>query len=111
MKFLFAIILVFFAVIGISHVVFSIYYHFMKIKDDNALILIIPDINKETDVEFVLKSLASRVKKMGNSGIKEIVCINNGFDTKTLRECELVCKDYDYITIMTKEQFKEKAGL
>ncbi len=111
MKFVFAAILIFFAIIGISHIVFSVFYHFIKLKDDNAVILVIPDITKNTDVEFVLRSLAFRVKKLGNCGINQIVCIDNGFDKKTARECELVCKDYDYITIMTNEEFKQKAGL
>ncbi len=111
MKIAFFIVLTFFAIVGISYTVMSLIYHFLKIKDDNAILLVIPQIDKNFDAEFVLRSVVAKAKQNANCGISQIVCISDNLNEYALKECNLLAKKYEFLHIMTKEQFKEKAGL
>lgn len=111
MKLVFFVIIVIFAVFGVAHFILDLLYSFTKIKDDNCVMLVIPQINKNFDAEFALRSVIAKVRHLGKCGINQVICIDNGLDEKTRRECELICKDYDYISVMTPSQFKEKTGL
>lgn len=111
MNLIFFIILSLLAVVGGANIVLWIFYHFTKIKDDNAVLLIIPQINKNIDVEFAVRSVIAKLKKLGNCSINNIICLSDDLDEITLKKLYLLEKDYQCLYIMTKEDFKEKAGL
>lgn len=111
MRLAFLVIWSFLSIIGLAHIIMSIIYSFLKIKDDNAIVLVIPQIDKNFDAELTLRSVAAKTRYLGNCGIKEIICIDNGLDSKTKKECELISSQYGYISVMTPTEFKEKAGL
>ncbi len=111
MEFVLLTLLTFFAIIGISHLILSIAYYFTKIKDDNSTFLVIPRIDKNFDVEFTLRSICAKVRWLGKSAPQHIVCLSDNMDEKSKLECELLTRDFEYIEIMTKEEFLKKAGL
>ena len=91
--------------------IIEIMYHFVKIKDDNSTFLLIPQIDKNIDVEFAVRSVITKNKKLGKIGINNIVCIDNGLDERTKKELLLLQNDYECLSVLTPSQFKEKAGL
>lgn len=111
MKLVLLILISLLAAIGLAHIVVELLYHFVKIKDDNATFMVIPKIDKNIDAEFAVRSVIAKAKRLQSTGIKSIVCIDNGLDEKTRRELTLLKKDYEYLSVLTPEEFKEKAGL
>lgn len=110
MNYVFLAILIFFAAVGVSTLTLHILYHFSKVKDENSTILVIPDINKNIDVELTLRSVISKIRLLG-CPIKNVVCIDENLDTETKRIITLMAKDFSYLKLMTKEEFKKGAGL
>ncbi len=110
MNYVFLVILIFFASIGVSTLTLHILYHFSKVKDENSTILVIPDINKNLDVEFTLRSLISKIRLLG-CPIQSIICIDENLDTDTKKRISLMAKDFSYLKLMTKEEYKKEAGL
>lgn len=111
MKILFFIILSLFAIVGCAHLVFELYYRLTKTNDDNAVFLIIPQADKNIDVEFTIRSVVAKLGKLGNIGIDNIICLSDDLDEHTLRKLYLLQDDYECLSVMTKQDFKEKAGL
>ncbi len=111
MNYVFLVLLVFFAIIGVSQVVLWIIYQFCKIKDDHATVLVVPQINKNFDVEFIIRSVISKARMLQSCGIKNIVCIDDDLDSYTKEKLSLLQKDFSYLKVMSKKDFKEEAGL
>lgn len=108
MKIVILCILSFFAMIGIAYFVFTLYLKMVTIKDDGAIV-VITKLNYSLDPEFYLRSLITKAKRSFGFDIKKIIIIDNDIDEKTKKEISLVCKNYDYISVMTKEDFKKTA--
>lgn len=108
MKIVFLCILSFFAMVGLAYCVFALYLKLVNIKDDSSII-VITKLENSLDPEFYIRSVIAKAKRSFGLDIKRIIIINNNFDEKTKREIALVCKGYDYISVMTKEDFKATA--
>lgn len=111
MNIVFYVIVAFLSIVGASHLILSLLYYCTKIKDDCATVLIIPDIESNTDPEFLLRSIIAKANRLNNCKFDNIVCVDNGLSEKTKKELEILCQDYEYLSVMTPSQFKEKAGL
>ncbi len=111
MKTVFLAIVLFFAIIGIAHVIFEIIYRFFKIRDDDSFVVIIPQKNNEIDLEFKVRSAIAKLKKLFKNGKGNIVVISDDLDEIQKKELSLLEKDYPYLKISTKEEFIKKAGL
>ncbi len=111
MKIVLFSILTFLAIIGISHIVFEIYYRFLKLRNDNAFIVIIPDKKNNIDIEFSIRSAIAKSKKLFKNGTSNIFIISDNLDENSKKELSLLKKDYEYLQIETKEDFIKKAGL
>lgn len=111
MKMLFLAIVIFFAIIGIAHIIFEIFYRFFKIKDDDSFIVIIPKKNNEIDIEFKIRSAIAKLKKLFKSGKGNIFVISDDLYEVEKKEISLLQKDYPYLTVLSKEEFIKKAGL
>ncbi len=111
MKIVFFSVVVFLAIIGISHIVFELFYRLIKIKDDHSVMILIPHTDKMLDAEFTVRSIIAKLKKLGKNPINNIVVISDDLDKKTMQELSFLQKDHGYLQILTKEEFKEKAGL
>lgn len=111
MKTVFLALVLFFAIIGIAHLIFEIFYHFFKIKDDDSFIVIIPKKNNEIDIEFKVRSAIAKLKKLFKNGKGDIFVLSDDLYEAQKQELALLQKDYPYLKIVTKEEFKEQAGL
>lgn len=110
MNIVFCVIAAFLSVVGASYLILSLLYHCTKIKDDNVAVLIIPDIEKNTDPEFLIRSITAKANCMRRCKFDNIVCVDNGLSEKTKKELQILSKDYEYLTVLTKEELIKKAG-
>ena len=110
MKIVLFVILSFLAIIGAAHITLELLYRFFKIKDDNAILLFAPKQDDLIDVEFALRSIIAKTKKLGKNGIKNIVCIDDNLSENSKRELNILQKNYPYLTITNSKSFTEKAG-
>lgn len=110
MKIVFFVILSFLAVVGISHIVFEIYYRITKFNDDCTAMLIIPKIGKSKDVEFTVRSIISKLRKLNDLEIKNVVCISDDLNEYTKKELGLLQNDFENLYVLTKQEFIEKVG-
>lgn len=111
MKIVFLAVLIFFAIVGISHMIFEIFYHFFKIQDDDLFVVIFPKKDKEIDLEFKIRSAIAKTNKLSKNGKGNIFVITDNLDEMQKKELSLLEKDYPYLRILTKEELKEKAGI
>lgn len=111
MKIVFFVLLSIFAIVGISHIVFEICYRFFKIRDDDSFIVIIPKRNKEIDIEFKVRSAVAKMKKLFKNGSCDIFVLSDDLDCTAVKELSLLQKNYEYLKVVSKKEFIEKAGL
>ena len=109
MKIVFFVLLSFLAIVGVSHIIFELYYRLTKIDDDSVYILLTPKSSATLDLEFALRSMACKAKMLKTKN--NIICISDELDDYSLKELSLMQKDYPYLTFMKKEDFIKKAGL
>lgn len=110
MNIVFYVIVAFLSVVGASYLMLSLLFHCTKIKDDNTTVLIIPDVEKNADPEFLLRSITAKANYLHKCKFDNIVCVNNGLSEKTKKELQILSRDYEYLTIATKEELIKKAG-
>ncbi len=110
MKILFFVLLTFLAIVGVSHIVFEIFYKIFKSENDNTILLIIPDKNN-IDIEFSIRSAVAKMKKLGKNGATDVVLLDDKLSDQQKKELDIIRRDFSYLKIMSAKDFKEKAGL
>lgn len=103
----FMIILVFFAIIGISAFILSLMRLFLYRNKDGAFMLIIPSLSDDT-AEMKLRAAVNRCQRAGSG---EVVCLLDGCEDESQKILECIARDYPCVEILTKEELKEKLGL
>lgn len=98
----------FFAVIGVCEFCKGIIKTITKSENKNGIILIEPICNKQEDAEFLLRCAAQKVKWMGKSRPDRVICLDCNMDEETKRLCEIVCKDYPFIELYTKDEILDE---
>lgn len=111
MKFVFFCILAFLSVIGIAHLVFEFCYRFFKVKGDNSYLIICPQKDNITGIEFSVRSAIFKMKKLFKKGVCDIIILSDNLDDDSFRELSLLQNDYGYLQILSKDDFIKKAGL
>lgn len=97
----------FFALFGFVEFLKFLIFRLYKSKADKTVMLITPVKNQQEDIEFILRSCASRVKWMGHSGPRLVICLDKGMEKDTKSICEKVCSEYDFMSILTPSQLFE----
>ncbi len=110
MKIVFFVILAFFAIVGVAHITLELLYRFFNTKDDNVILLFVPKKDDYIDMEFAVRSIVAKTKKLGKNGIKNIVCIDDNLSDSSKKELCILTRRYPYLTITNSKNFKEKAG-
>lgn len=111
MKILFFIIFAFLGIIGIAHIVFDLSYRLWNLKNDNSYIIIKPDKSDVYDIELSVRSAVYKMKKYFKNGICDIIILSDNLDHNSIRKLNLLQKEYEYLQILSKKDFIEKAGL
>ena len=110
MKILFFVLLTFLAIVGISHIIFEIFYRLFKNENDNTILLIIPKENN-FDIEFLVRSAVAKIKKLGRNTATDVVLISDNLSEQQKKELDILKRDFSYLKIMNADDFKEKTGL
>lgn len=105
MVYLWIFILSFFSVVGVCSFCKGIINTITKSKNENGIILIEPIFEKQEDAEFLLRNAAQRVKWMGKYGPDKIICLDCNMDSETKKLCQMVCRDFPFIELYSKEEF------
>ena len=106
MNVLSAVLLVVFAVIGAAAVVREISLRIFSYKGESSVLIITP-IDNNDDVEFVLRSAASRLR-WGGRRCDCAICLDCDMDDETRKICESVCKEYGFERLISKNELCEE---
>ncbi len=101
-------VLIFFALIGLFQVCRGIAQAVSKSRDDKEIILIEPICRHQENAEFLLRNAAWKVMWMGRFAPDKVICLDCNMDKETKRLCNLVCKEYPFMQIYTKEEMHER---
>jgi hypothetical protein len=101
-------VLIFFALIGLFQVCRGIVQALSKSKDDKEIILIEPICKNQENAEYLLRNAAWKVMWMGRFAPDKVICLDCNMDNETKKVCKLVCRDYPFMDIYTKEQMHER---
>ena len=100
------VILIFFAVIGVSHFIIGLYRLLLDAYDDAGYILVVPKM-KPGNTEIRLRKAIAACKHLKNI---KIICICDSDDDETKAIIEFVKKDYKNIEISVREKHSKKSG-
>ena len=101
-------VLIFFAIIGVCQICRGIIQAVTKSRDDREIILIEPICKNQENAEYLLRNAAWKVMWMGRFAPDKVICLDYNMDCETKKVCKLVCSEYPFMEIYTKEQFKER---
>ena len=104
MIYLYICLVAFFAVVGVCEFCRGIVKLFTKSQDEKEIVLIEPICNKQEDAEYLLRSAAQRVKWMGKNGPNRVICLDCNMDEETKRLCSMVCSEYPFMEMYSKEE-------
>lgn len=88
------------AVSFIRFLLFRIY----KNKNDKTIMLIAPFEGTCEDIEYILRSCATRIKWMGKVRPYRVICLDNGMSASAREVCKAICREYEFMDIMNKEE-------
>ena len=108
MKIVFFLVLAILAIVGVSYIVFEIYYRLTRLSDDDVCLVLFPKNNDEIDIEFSVRSMIAKADKLS---VKNIICITDNLDDYNKKLISLLKKYYPYLRLSSKEDCIKKAGL
>lgn len=101
-------VLIFFALIGIIQIIRGIIQATVRSKDDKEIILIEPICKHQENAEYLLRCAAWKVMWMGRFAPDKVICLDCNMDKETKRMCRLVCSEYPFMEIYTKEEMHRR---
>lgn len=79
-------------------------FRFYKNKNDKTIMLIAPLEGNCEDIEYILRSCATRLKWMGKVRPYRVVCLDNGMSPAAKEICEAICREYEFMDILNKRE-------
>lgn len=101
------VILIILSIIGVSQICRRIIFSMTSEKLSENPFIVIPIKGRCESAEHILRAAAQRMKWIGGYNGQEIICLDCQMDNETRKICELVCCDYDFIKIYSKEDFEK----
>lgn len=101
------LLLIFLAIVGLSNLVLSLVYSLSKVKNDGSFLLVIPKIEESIDAEFAIRSVVAKTHRLGKNTVQKIIVLDDRLDKGTKKECELICKEYDFVYLMDINELYE----
>ncbi|MEE3334389.1 MAG: hypothetical protein VZR54_09025 [Ruminococcus sp.] len=96
------------ALIGIIQICRGIVQVITNSRDDKEIILIEPVFDHQEDAEYKLRSAAKKVMWMGRFAPDRVLCLDCNLDNETRKLCRLVCNDYPFMSLCSKEEVFDK---
>ncbi len=107
MEILSAVLLVVFAVIGVTSLVRDISLYLLRYKNDNSVMFVTPVEGKCDDAELMLRSAASKVKWVSRGKYDYVICLDCDMDDETKKICQNICEEYGFAKLISKKEFFE----
>ncbi|MEE1318948.1 MAG: hypothetical protein UHD05_05495 [Ruminococcus sp.] len=107
MEILSAVLLVVFAVIGVTSLVRDISLYLFRYKNDNSVMFVTPVEGKCDDAELMLRSAASKVKWVSRGKYDYVICLDCDMDDETKKICQNICEEYGFAKLISKKEFFE----
>ena len=98
-------VVILFAICGFIQVLKSVILRLYKSKGDRTILLIAPFGNNDFDAEYTLRSCIAKIRWTGKSGPQKVICLDAGMNENSKKICELMHKKYEYLEIMSTEEF------
>ena len=108
MYLIFMVILIFFALLGICGVCRGVARALSKPDSDREIILIEPIKRGQENAEYLLRRAAQKVLWMGRHAPDRVIALDCNMDPRTRKLCSLVCRDYPFMELCTKEELNER---
>ena len=105
MKIFFLCVLIFFAILGIAHLVFAFYQKLVDVQDSGGAVLILKP-QSSIDPEFYIRSIVAKTKRSFGLSVNKILILTDSLSEKTKKEIRVFCKKYDYISVISEEKYK-----
>ena len=102
-----AVILVVFAVIGVISVGRDLPCFLFRYKNDNSVMFVTPINGKCDDAELILRSAVTKVRWVSRGKHDYVICLDCDMDDETRQFCEMVCEEYGFAKLMSKNEFLE----
>ena len=96
-----------FALIGFVHFVPGIIRGLTRSPQSKEIILIEP-IKASDNAEYLLRSAAGKVMWMGRFAPDRVAVLDCGMDDETRKICSLVCGDYPFMELCSRDELKER---
>ena len=107
MEILSAVLLVVFAVIGVTSLVRDLSLYLFRYKNDNSVMFVTPVEGKCDDAELMLRSAASKVKWVSRGKYDYVICLDCDMDDETKKICQNICEEYGFAKLISKKEFFE----
>ena len=107
MEILSAVLLVVFAVIGVTSLVRDISLYLFRYKNDNSVMFVTPVEGKCDDAELMLRSAASKGKWVSRGKYDYVICLDCDMDDETKKICQNICEEYGFAKLISKKEFFE----
>lgn len=94
----------FFALFGIIQMVKSIYNEVLKNK--NEFFIVISVKNQQDYIEDIIRTTVWKsLNRLGGSEVPQIYVVDCGSTDDTVKILEKICNDYDFITVLSREEY------
>lgn len=100
------VLLIILAIVGVSEICRHIICCITQEKG-GEFVTVVPIKGHCEQAEQLLRGAAAKLKWLANGKQQQIICLDCGMDKETRDICELVCRDYGFIKIKTKEELAQ----
>ena len=98
------ILLTFLAVIGACYLYRGISAALSGKHGKNGIILIEPLSSGAENAEYILRKAASEARWLSGKPVYSVICLDCGMDSETRRICELICSEYGFMRLCSREE-------
>lgn len=102
------IVLILLAIIGVCQICRGIVQALSRCRDDREIILIEPICKNQENAELLLRNAAWKVMWMGRFSPDKVICLDCNMDRETKKLCRLICSEYPFMEIYTREELHKR---
>lgn len=102
------IVLIVLVIVGLVEIFRVFVFMLFKTKQENEIMILVPICGHNEKAEIILRSAAARVDWLDELRKQKVVCLNLGMDSETLKICNIVSREYEFMEVCDLEQFEKK---
>lgn len=101
------IVLIVLVVVGLVEIFRVFVFMLFKTKQENEIMILVPIYGHNEKAEILLRSAALKVDWSDELKKQKVICLNLGMDSETLKICDIVSKEYEFMEVCDWEQFEK----